>query len=59
MDMEDRDFYLCIGKENKMDVIVNGVCTNEGQEQCFQPYACDACPYNLDAEIDSRLEVGL
>lgn len=39
--------------------IMNGVCTNEGETVCFEPYACDACPYNLDAEIDARLEIGL
>ena len=39
--------------------IMNGVCTNEGETVCFEPYACDACPYNLTAEIDARLEIGL
>jgi hypothetical protein len=39
--------------------IVNGACTNEGQPECFEPYACDACPYNLVAELDWRMEVGL
>jgi len=39
--------------------IMSGACTNEGESICFEPYACDACPYNLDAEVDRRLEIGL
>jgi len=39
--------------------IMNGVCTIEENEQCFEPYACDACPYNLQMEVEQRLEVGL
>jgi hypothetical protein len=42
-----------------MNFIMNGVCTNEGEFDCFEPYACNACPYNLTAEIDARLEIGL
>lgn len=42
-----------------MDYIMNGVCTNEGETVCYEPYACDACPYNLNTVIDERLEVGL
>jgi predicted xylose isomerase-like sugar epimerase len=46
-----------------MDYIIGGVCTIEENNyqgyNCFEPYACDACPYNLDAELDARMEIGL
>ena len=46
-----------------MDYIINGVCTIDDNAyqayKCFEPYACDACPYNLDMAIEERMEVGL
>jgi hypothetical protein len=44
-----------------MDYIMNGVCTIDENafQECYEPYACDACPYNLDTIIEERLEVGL
>jgi len=39
--------------------IMNGVCTLEGLDKCFEPYACSVCPYNLNDEVTARLEIGL
>jgi hypothetical protein len=42
-------------------VIVAGICMQDGEDTpyCGLHYACDACPYNLDRELEERLQTGL
>jgi hypothetical protein len=41
------------------NVIINGICMNDGTLLCNLGYACDCCPYNYDPEVEERLQVGL
>jgi hypothetical protein len=40
-------------------IIINGICINAGEHICNIGYACDACPYNLDLQVEERLYIGL
>jgi hypothetical protein len=42
-----------------LEYIVGGVCTNYGDAICNLGYACDACPFNADMDVEERLKGGL
>jgi hypothetical protein len=46
-------------EELNNSIVINGICMNDGNQYCNLGYACDACPYNLDQEIEERLQTGL